>query len=55
LYAWFGLPLAIVAVSTILTRIVTLWFRFVIGFISYQIVEIKHGVTARAIARHLPE
>lgn len=55
LYAWFGLPLAIVAVSTILTRIVTLWFRFVIGFISYQIVEIKHAVTMRAIARHLPE
>jgi glycosyltransferase 2 family protein len=41
LYASVGVPPEIAATSTILSRIITLWLRFGIGFVSYQWTEIK--------------
>jgi len=41
LYASVGIPPGIAATSTILSRVITLWFRFGIGFAAYQWVEIK--------------
>jgi uncharacterized protein (TIRG00374 family) len=41
LYASVGIPLEIAATSTILSRIITLWLRFGVGFAAYQWTEIK--------------
>jgi len=41
LYASVGIPAEIAATSTILSRIITLWLRFGIGFAAYQWTEIK--------------
>jgi uncharacterized protein (TIRG00374 family) len=40
-YASLGVPAGIAATSTILSRIITLWLRFGIGFAAYQWTEIK--------------
>jgi len=41
LYASVGIPPGIAATSTILSRVITLWLRFGVGFAAYQWVEIK--------------
>ena len=41
LYASAGVPPEIAATSTILSRIITLWLRFGVGFAAYQWTEIK--------------
>jgi len=41
LYTSMGVPAGISATSTILTRLITLWLRFVIGFIAQQWLELK--------------
>ncbi|NWG10836.1 flippase-like domain-containing protein [Candidatus Bathyarchaeota archaeon] len=41
LYAFLGIPYLISATATILTRILTVWLRFFIGFIVQQGLEIK--------------
>jgi len=41
LYAAMGVPPPIAATSTILSRIITLWLRFGVGFAAYQWTEIK--------------
>jgi uncharacterized protein (TIRG00374 family) len=41
LYISMGVPGAIAATATILTRIITLWMRFFIGFGSQQYLELK--------------
>jgi len=41
LYASVGVPPGIAATSTILSRIITLWLRFGVGFAAYQWTEIK--------------
>jgi uncharacterized protein (TIRG00374 family) len=40
-YTLIGVPAGIAATSTILSRIITLWLRFGIGFAAYQWTEIK--------------
>lgn len=41
LYTTLGIPLAISATATVLTRVVTLWFRLLLGGIAVQWVGIK--------------
>jgi len=41
LYTWFGVPIAISAVATILIRVLTLGVRLLIGFIAFQLLGIK--------------
>jgi uncharacterized protein (TIRG00374 family) len=41
LYTLLGVPVGISATATILNRIITLWFRFFIGFAAQQWLEIK--------------
>lgn len=41
LYTSVGVPPEIAATSTILSRIITLWLRFGVGFAAYQWTEIK--------------
>jgi len=41
LYALFGVPLGISAAATILTRIITVWLKFFMGFMAFQWVGIK--------------
>jgi uncharacterized protein (TIRG00374 family) len=43
LYAAGGVPAGIAAASTILSRIITLWLRFGVGFAAFQWTEIKAG------------
>ncbi len=40
-YASVGVPAGIAATSTILSRIITLWLRFGVGFTAYQWTELK--------------
>ncbi|HIJ08596.1 TPA: flippase-like domain-containing protein [Candidatus Bathyarchaeota archaeon] len=40
-YAALGVPAEIAATSTILSRIITLWLRFGVGFVAYQWTELK--------------
>ncbi len=40
-YASVGVPAGIAATSTILSRLITLWLRFGVGFAAYQWTEIK--------------
>jgi len=47
LYTLLGVPLEISATVTILNRIITLWLRFFIGFVTQQWLEIK-TITASA-------
>jgi uncharacterized protein (TIRG00374 family) len=41
LYTSLGVPVGISATATILTRLLTLWLRFFVGFISQQWLELK--------------
>ena len=41
LYISMGVPAALSATATILTRIITLWFRFFIGFAAQQWIELR--------------
>jgi len=41
LYAMFGVPLGISAAATVLTRIITVWLKFFMGFMAFQWVGIK--------------
>jgi len=50
LWISMGVPPALSATATILTRIVTLWFRFFIGFAAQQYLELKPGVPAGGAA-----
>jgi hypothetical protein len=45
LYFSMGVPAALSATATILTRIITLWFRFFIGFAAQQYLELKPAIT----------
>jgi uncharacterized membrane protein YbhN (UPF0104 family) len=40
-----GIDPAVAATATILSRIITLWFRFFIGFIAQQYLELKPATT----------
>jgi uncharacterized protein (TIRG00374 family) len=40
-YAALGVPAEIAATSTILSRIITLWLRFGVGFTAYQLTELN--------------
>ena len=46
-YTAVGVPPGIAATSTILSRIITLWLRFIVGFAAYQWTELK-AVTSNA-------
>jgi len=48
LYISMGINPALAATATILTRIITLWFRFFIGFAAQQWLELKPAVTGKA-------
>ena len=41
LYATFGVPLGVSAVATILIRFLTVWLKFILGFVALQWVGIK--------------
>jgi uncharacterized protein (TIRG00374 family) len=45
LYMSMGVPAGIAATSTILSRLITLWLRFGIGFAAYQWTETRHALT----------
>jgi uncharacterized protein (TIRG00374 family) len=46
LYTSMGIPAGISATSTILSRLITLWLRFFIGFLAQQWVELKPVLTS---------
>jgi uncharacterized protein (TIRG00374 family) len=46
LYISMGINPALAATATILVRIITLWFRFFIGFASQQWLELKPAIPA---------
>jgi uncharacterized protein (TIRG00374 family) len=48
LYRVLGIPLGISATATILTRILTVWLRFFVGFGVQQALEIKIATTTKA-------
>ena len=48
LYFSMGIPAELSATATILTRIITLWFRFFIGFIAQQWLELKPVIAPTA-------
>jgi uncharacterized protein (TIRG00374 family) len=48
LYISMGIPGALAATATILTRIITLWLFFIIGFGAQQWLELKPAITAAA-------
>jgi uncharacterized protein (TIRG00374 family) len=52
LYVGFGISPEIAATATILSRLITLWLRFFIGFISQQWLELKPIITP---AQNKPE
>ncbi len=45
LYVSLGIPADIAATSTILSRLITLWLRFGVGFAAYQWTETRHALT----------
>ena len=47
LYFSMGVPAALSATATILTRIITLWLRFFIGFVAQQWLELKPAISAK--------
>ena len=49
LYISMGINPALAATATILVRIITLWFRFFMGFAAQQWLELKPAVNAGAI------
>ncbi|MGE5187577.1 MAG: lysylphosphatidylglycerol synthase transmembrane domain-containing protein [Betaproteobacteria bacterium] len=48
LYIALGVPAALAATATILSRIITLWFRFFVGFAAQQYVELRPALTQKA-------
>jgi len=48
LYIAMGVDPALSATATILTRIITLWFRFFVGFASQQYLELKPAIVKPA-------
>lgn len=46
-YSVLGVPRGISATATILTRILTVWLRFFIGFVVQQVLEIKSITTTK--------
>jgi uncharacterized protein (TIRG00374 family) len=50
LYVGLGVPAEISATATILSRIITLWLRFFIGFLAQQWLELKPILTPSNIA-----
>jgi glycosyltransferase 2 family protein len=48
LYFSMGVPAALAATATILVRIITLWFRFFVGFGAQQWLELKQAITPTA-------
>ena len=46
LYFSMGVPAALAATATILVRIITLWMRFLIGFVAQQYLELKPSKSA---------
>ena len=48
LYISMGIPGALAATATILTRIITLWLFFIIGFGAQQWLELKPAIIAAA-------
>ncbi len=46
LYYSMGIPAEVAATATILTRIITLWFRFFIGFTAQQYLELKPAIAS---------
>ena len=48
LYISMGVPGAMAATATILIRIITLWFRFIIGFGAQQWLELKPAISKTA-------
>jgi uncharacterized membrane protein YbhN (UPF0104 family) len=48
LYISMGIYGPLAATATILTRIITLWFRFFIGFAAQQWLELKPAISAAA-------
>ena len=48
LYIAMGINPAVAATATILTRIITLWFRFFIGFVAQQYIELKPTIIKAA-------
>ncbi|MGD6808705.1 MAG: lysylphosphatidylglycerol synthase transmembrane domain-containing protein [Candidatus Bathyarchaeia archaeon] len=49
LYVSLGVPADIAATSTILSRLITLWLRFIIGFAAYQWTETKHALAKACV------
>jgi glycosyltransferase 2 family protein len=47
LYFSMGIPASIAATATILSRIITLWFRFFVGFGAQQLLELKPVITTK--------
>jgi len=47
IYTLLGVPPKISATATILTRILTFWLRFFVGFAAQQWLEIKIGIRDR--------
>jgi uncharacterized protein (TIRG00374 family) len=48
LYVAMGVPAALAATATILSRIITLWFRFFVGFAAQQYIEFKPTLSQTA-------
>ncbi len=46
LYYSMGVPAALSATATILVRIITLWFRFFVGFAAQQWLELKPAISS---------
>ncbi|XHH09940.1 MAG: YbhN family protein [Candidatus Bathyarchaeia archaeon] len=49
LYVSLGVPAGIAATSTILSRLITLWLRFIIGFAAYQWTETKYAFSKACV------
>jgi uncharacterized protein (TIRG00374 family) len=48
LYIAMGIPAALAVTATILSRIITLWLRFFVGFAAQQYVELKPALNQTA-------
>jgi uncharacterized protein (TIRG00374 family) len=51
LYFSMGITVEVAATATILTRIITLWLRFLAGFIAQQYIELKPIIASECIDR----
>jgi len=55
LFGAFSVPLYISAAATVLIRIITVWFRFVVGFGAFQWVGVKTLIENETVARQKNE